>query len=128
MRPLRRHLDAIAHYAALLLVLLSLTPALMGTRSLHLPGAHGRIALCTAFGISYVNADEAGKIPPYKPQQPHCPLCVLGGFGAAILPTAPHLAMARPESAAVLPPADDRISTHSMYRLAQSRAPPVSFS
>lgn len=128
MRSLRRRLDAIAHYSALLLILLSLTPAFLGAGAVHLPGAQGRIAICTAFGISYVSAEEVGKTPPYKPQQSHCPSCVLQGMGAAILPTPPALEKTFSGRADAVFPFSSFSLSADAYSLAQPRGPPANFS
>ncbi len=90
---LRHSKEAIAHYSALLLFLMALAPALMGTQSVK-TGMYGeQIAICTAFGISYLPADNGSDTPPpYKPHQPHCPLCILTG---------------KPDLAAIIPPNTD---------------------
>lgn len=128
MLKLRRHLEPVAHYAALLLILLSLTPAFIGSGSIHLPGAEGRIAICTALGISYISAEDAQNPLPFKPQRAHCPLCILSGIGFATLPPAPSLEA--PNGVAIArmhAPASGglRQASHSN---AQPRAPPVNFS
>lgn len=52
-----------------------------------LPRADGKIALCTADGVRYVNAADVGlDTEGEKHALPHCPLCVLNGDGGAKAP------------------------------------------
>ncbi len=128
MQPLRRRLDAIAHYAALLLILLSLTPAFIGSGSIHLPGAEGRIAICTALGISYISAEDSQNPLPFKPQRSHCPLCIISGLGIATLPPAPSLEAPDGVAIAVIHAPESVVLQQPSDSNAQPRAPPKYFS
>ncbi len=52
-----------------------------------MPAAEGKVALCTAEGVRYVDASEIGLNPENEEHVfPHCPLCVLNGDGGAKAP------------------------------------------
>ncbi len=131
MRWVRTYLDAIAHYAALLFVF-----ALLAPLSFTKPGYSGedaalygeRIAICSIFGITYIDPWSHDDAPPGKVDRPHCPACqLLKTVNHTATPAAPLLYMATARPIATLPPlrTERDMRDQITERHAPTRAPPA---